>query len=92
MYAMRMLRERLQILVSTEQRRRLETEAKRRGTSVASLIREAVDAQFGAVTPADRLQALHAIEEMRGRFLPPDELDRLAEGERDEQAEKLLGR
>jgi hypothetical protein len=89
-YAMRMLRERLQILVSTEQRRRLEAEAKRRGTSVASLIREAVDVQFGAVTSADRLQALREIGEMRGRFLSPEDLDRLVEAERDEQLGEIL--
>lgn len=87
---MRMLRERLQILVSIEQRRRLEAEAKRRGTSVASLIREAVDVQFGAVTSADRLQALREIGEMRGRFHSPDELDRLAEAERDQQLDEIL--
>ena len=86
-----MLRERLQILVSSEQRRRLEAEAKRRGSSVASLIREAVDAQFGVVTPADRLQAVVDIRAMRGRFLPPDELDRLANAERDQQLEAILG-
>jgi glutamate-1-semialdehyde aminotransferase len=89
---MHMLRERLQILVSTEQRRRLEAEAKRRGTSVASLIREAVDVQYGAVTSDDRLQALREIGEMRGRFLAPDELDRLAEAERDDQLDQILGR
>lgn len=88
---MHMLRERLQILVSTEQRRRLEAEAKRRGTSVASLIREAVDIQFGAVTSADRLQALREIGEMRGRFLSPGELDQLAEAERDQQLDEILG-
>ena len=88
---MHMLRERLQILVSTEQRRRLEAEAKRRETSVASLIREAVDAQFGAVTSDNRLQALREIGEMRGRFLSPDELDRVAESERDQQLDEILG-
>lgn len=88
---MRMLQERLQILVSTEQRRRLEAEAKRRGTSVASLVREAVDVQFGAVTPADRLRALSEIQAMRGRFLPPDELDRLGEAQRDRQLDDILG-
>jgi hypothetical protein len=80
---MHMPRERLQILVSSEQRRRLEAEAKRRGSSIASLIREAVDAQFGAVTPADRLQAVADIRAMRGRFLSPDELNRLCNAERD---------
>lgn len=84
-YAMHMLNERLQILVSSEQRRRLEGEARRRGTSVASLVREAVDARFGAVTADDRAQAVAAIRAMQGRFLPPDELNRLGDAERDEQ-------
>ena len=78
-----MLSERLQILVSREQRRRLEREAKRRGTSVGSLIREAVDARFGAVTTDERLRALDDIRAMHGRFLPPDELNRIAASERD---------
>lgn len=88
---MHMLSERLQILVSSEQRRRLEAEAKRRGSSVASLIREAVDVQFGAVTSADRLRALREIGEMQGRFRSPDELNHLAEAERGQQLDEILG-
>jgi hypothetical protein len=81
-----MLKERMQILVSADQRRRLEQEAQRRGTSVASVIRDAVDAQLGGVTADDRRAALEEIRAMRGgRALPADELDRIAEGERDEQ-------
>ena len=83
MYDMHMLNERLQILLSAEQRRRLEAESKRRKTSVASLIRQAIDAHFGAVTQEDRLNALDRIRAMRGRFLAPEDLDRLAEEERD---------
>ena len=82
-----MLKERMQILVRPDQRRRLEAEAKRLGTSVAALVREAVDARYGAVTPADRLEALARIKAMEGRFLPPDALDRLAEREREEELE-----
>jgi len=80
-----MLNERLQVLVSAEQRRRLESEARRRGTSVGSLIREAVDAHFGSVTREDRLRALDQIKAMHGRYLPPDELNRIVEEEREEQ-------
>jgi hypothetical protein len=43
---MSMLTERLQVLIDTEQRRRLEAEAARRGTSVATLVREAIDTAF----------------------------------------------
>lgn len=40
---MHMLTERLQILLDGDRRRRLEQEAGARGTSVAALIREAID-------------------------------------------------
>jgi hypothetical protein len=90
---MHMLKERLQILVSPDQRRRLEAEAKRRGTSVASLIREAVDARFGAVTQADRLRALEEIRAMKGgRFVAPDALDRISEEELDAMLRASRGR
>lgn len=83
-----MLRERLQILVTREQRRRLDAEAKRRQTSVGGLIREAIDARFGAVTPADRLRAVEEIRERGGgRFLPPDEINRLVGEERETAVE-----
>jgi hypothetical protein len=88
-YALHMLKERLQILVSTDQRRRLEHEAQRRGTSVASVIRDAVDAQLGEITVEDRRSALDEILAMRGHAVSPDELDRIAEGERDEQLETI---
>ncbi|MFN8159949.1 MAG: ribbon-helix-helix protein, CopG family [Solirubrobacterales bacterium] len=78
-----MLSERLQILVSPEQRRRLEAEARRRGTSVGSLIREAVDHRFQSVPEAERRQAVDDIRRMRGRFLSPGELNRIVEAERE---------
>jgi hypothetical protein len=77
-----MFSERLQILVSSEQRKRWEVEAKRRGTSVAGLIRDAVDRDVGSLDRGDRAHAVDSIGAMRGRFLPPDELDRLVEEER----------
>jgi hypothetical protein len=80
-----MLTERLQILIRPEQRKRLEDEARRRGTSVAELVREAVDARFGPVTQADRIKALAEIRAMDGRFLSPGELNRLVETEREEE-------
>jgi hypothetical protein len=45
-FSMRMLDERLQVLIGREQRERLEREAGRRGTSVAALAREAIDLTF----------------------------------------------
>ena len=84
-----MLNERLQILVSRDQRRRLEAEARRRGTSVGSVVREAVDARLGAVSPEERLKALEGLRSMSGRFLPPDELDRISEGEPEDELEDV---
>ncbi|MGI8778950.1 MAG: hypothetical protein ACR2L8_02050 [Solirubrobacteraceae bacterium] len=78
-----MLKERLQILVSKDQRRRLESEAERRGLSVGGLIREAVDAHLGHVGEAERQAALEGIRAASGRFLSPEELNRLVDGERD---------
>jgi hypothetical protein len=74
---MSMFTERLQILVSKEQRRRLEREAKRRRSSVASVIRDAVDAELGGISRQDRMQAVEAISRLRGApFLSPEELSR----------------
>ncbi len=92
---MHMLKERLQILVSTDQRRRLEREARRRGTSVGSVVRDAVDAQLGAVSEDDRRRAFDEILAMRGRFASPEDgtpegINRIAASERDEELEELL--
>lgn len=76
-YAMRMYNERLQILVSKEQKLLLEQEAKRRGASVASIIREAVDDRLGAVASEDRTAAVSRIAAIQGApFLPPEEMER----------------
>src|SRR4029453_6940003 len=48
-YTLHMYNERLQILVTPEQRKRWELEARRRGTSVAGLIRDAVDRDMGSL-------------------------------------------
>ena len=86
MYAPHMLSERLQILVTPEQRRRLEAEARSKGSSVGGLVREAIDARFGGFSRADRMRAAEEIVGMNGgRALPPEELNRLAE----EEAERL---
>lgn len=82
MYALHMFSERLQILVSPEQRTRWEAEASRRGTSMAALIRESVDREIGSVDRGDREEAVEVIGALRGRFLTADELDRLVDEER----------
>lgn len=80
---MHMYTQRMQILLSPEQRRRLEAEAKRRGASVGSLVREAIDARFQGFTREERIRAVEEIRKMKGRFLPPEELNRIVEEERD---------
>lgn len=78
-YGMCMYSERLQILVSPEQRRMLEAEARRRGVSVGALIREAVDEHLGIVDRSAREEALERIRGMSGTYAPPDELNRIVE-------------
>jgi predicted DNA-binding protein len=79
-----MITERVQILLTPQQRRRLEDEARRQARSVASLVREAIDARFGTVTRQERVAAVEAIAAMRGgRYLTPDEINRAVEEERE---------
>jgi predicted transcriptional regulator len=80
---MSMLSERLQILISPDQRRRLEAEAQRRGSSVATLVREAIDASLARPTRAERLEAVEAIKAMKGTYLPVEELEAIVDEERD---------
>ena len=86
-----MLNERLQILVRPDQRRRLEAEAKRRETSVAALIREAVDEKFAAPSVVERVAA---VERMRARaggmYFPPEQLSALIDQGRLEEALQRL--
>ena len=71
-----MAMERMQILVTAEQRRRLRTAAAAHGTSITDLVRQAVDAQLSALSPA-RGQKLKAVAELRAmapvEFVPPPE-------------------
>lgn len=81
-----MLSERLQILVTPEQRRKLEAEAARRGESVGSLVRRAVDAAYDPVDRDGRRRAMDGLraigERNRGVVLSPDELEALIEDAR----------
>jgi hypothetical protein len=81
-----MYTERLQILVSKEQRLRLEREAKRRKSSVASVIRDAVEAELGGSSRQDRLKAVEAISRFRDApYLKPEELKREIDAAREEE-------
>jgi hypothetical protein len=84
-----MFSQRLQILISKEQRRRLEAEARRRQASVASVIRDAVDAELGKGSREDRLQAVAAIAKIKGvPYLPPDELRKAIDEARAESIDR----
>jgi len=88
-----MLTERLQVLVSRAQRRRLEVEARRRGTSLGALIREAVDARAHTVPLAERRRAVAAIKAMSaGRFLAAGTLERIVDEEREKPLRELRRR
>lgn len=81
-YDMSMLTKRLQVLVTPQQRRRLATEARRRGSSVGELVREAIDSIVGGVSSEERQRAVEEIARMEPRkFVGPDELDRLIDSE-----------
>jgi hypothetical protein len=87
-----MYSERLQILVTPQQRRRLQAESRRRGTSVAAIIRDAVDAELGGpVTREDRMRAVEEIRQMGGRakFLTPEELNRIAQEAIEDRFDRL---
>jgi predicted transcriptional regulator len=80
---MSMLSERLQILISSEQRRRLEDTAQQRGSSVAAVVREAIDASLGGPTREEHREALEAIAAMKGRYLTPEEIEEIIAEERE---------
>ena len=68
-----MFTERTQVLLTTEQRRRLERMAARERRSVGSMIREAIES-YTATGPTSRAQAAEAIIAMR---LPVGEWDEM---------------
>jgi hypothetical protein len=71
---MRMLTERLQILLDGGRRRRLEHEASARGVSVAALIRDAIDLAYPS-TADDRRQAAALVLDAEPMSVPdPDDL------------------
>lgn len=87
-----MFDQRLQVLLTTEQRERLESEARQRNASVASLIRDAIDARYGIPTREERIRAVEEIRRMEaGPLLSPEELNRIVEEEREEALDSLPG-
>ena len=72
---MSMLNERLQVLIRTEQRVRLEHLAEQRGTSVATLVREAIDLAYPDDDLARRRAAARHVLDAEPMDVPPiDEL------------------
>jgi predicted DNA-binding protein len=78
-----MINERVQILLTPQQRRRLENESRRQARSVASLVREAIDARFGTASEEQRLAAVETIAAMSGgRYLTPEQINQVVDDER----------
>jgi len=79
-----MFSERLQIVVTPEQRRRLTATARRRGMSVSALVREAIDARVGQAPRETRLRAVAEMAATKGgRFLTVEEMERIVDDERE---------
>lgn len=74
-----MLKERLQLLVDPDQRRRLDAEARRRGISVGAVVREAIDAQLAGPSRDERRGAIDEMRtaKPRGPSLEPEEIERM---------------
>lgn len=88
-----MFDQRLQLLVSADQRRRLEAKAKETGKSVGRLIREAIDARYGAISRDDRIRAAKEIGEMKGgRFLTVAQMHEIIGEERFANFPEILRR
>lgn len=84
-----MYTERVQILLSPEQRRRLEQEARRTGASIASLVREALEARFGGVTSEERRRAAVRLTSRTAEHVPPEELRELIDSRFDDEYPEL---
>lgn len=71
---MSMLTRRLQILIDEERHRRLESEAARRGVSVAVVVRDALDAAYPSTAAERRLAGEQVLE---AEPMPVPEVDEL---------------
>jgi broad specificity phosphatase PhoE len=71
---MHMLERRLQVLIDEDRYRRLRAEARRRGTSVGQLVREAIDSAF-ASDLARKRRAAKAILDAEPMPVPEDPAD-----------------
>ena len=80
-----MYNQRLQILISAVQRRQLEEAARRTGTSVAAVVRDAIDTRLGRVTTEQRRAAYQRQLRRTVTLPPPEELEALLDAQFDEE-------
>lgn len=80
-----MYSERLQLLLSREQRRRLDEEARRSGSSVAALVRKAIDGHFKPASAEQRRNAARLLVERKVEFIAPNELRELVDSRFDDE-------
>jgi len=83
-YLVDVFTKRLHVRVTSEQRRRVVAEATRRQTFVGAVIRDAIDTHLDRTPREGRLRAVAEMAGMTGgRFLPPDEFERIVDEERE---------
>lgn len=87
---MSMFTERLQVLITPDQRRRLEAEADRRQSSVATVVRDAIDATLSGPTREQRRRAFESIVARRGRHLSVEEIEAIIAEERESNFSLVL--
>lgn len=68
------------------QRRRLEDEARRRGSSVAAAIRAAVDERYGTVSPERRAAAAERIAGLAGKPITLEQMAAVLEARHEDVA------
>lgn len=71
---MPVLNKRVQVLLSSDQHKRLETLASRRGTSIGALIREAIEKLYIQPDQEERLKAVQRMAELE---LPVSDWERM---------------
>lgn len=80
---MHMHKERLQILVDREQRRGLDAEADRLGTSVGAVVRQAIDTRLGGTERRRRLKAVEEMSQAASGEVPSlERIERILDEER----------
>lgn len=77
---MSMYTQRLRVLITSGQRRRFDAEAKRRGSRVATIVRDAIDTTLSGTTHEERIRAVETIKAMKGKHQPVEEIEAATEG------------